>query len=81
MWWGVPCPDQVTLAASVTGITVHQVGLFCPDGNEHKSKTASFQGNTIFQARTFNGDSQVTEHNHQFVKYNTEGLIKGLTAT
>jgi hypothetical protein len=78
---GTTVGQEVTLAATVTGITVHQSGVGCPDGNNHLGTNASFQGNTLLNAKQDIGTEQVTEHGHQFVKENTGGNHVNLTLT
>jgi hypothetical protein len=78
---GTTVGQEVTLAATVTGITVHQSGVGCPDGNNHLGTNASFQGNTLLNARQDIGTEQVTEHGHQFVKNKLGGTAVSLTST
>jgi hypothetical protein len=71
---------QVTLNATVSGITVHQVGAACPDGNGHKSVTGGFTGNTLVTAFKPAGTTQVTVHEHQYLE-NKTGEQVALTST
>jgi hypothetical protein len=59
---------EVTSTATVTNITIHQVGAACPDGNGHKSTNGSLTGNTIIKAFKPNGTAQVTRHGHQYTE-------------
>lgn len=73
--------QQITVSATVTGITVRQTGAACPDGNNHVSTNGSFTGNTLVVARAHKGGSQVTEHTHQFQKLAQTGAQTTLAAT
>jgi hypothetical protein len=78
---GTTVGTEVTLAATVSGITVHQSGVGCPDGNNHLGTNASFTGNTLLNAKQDPGTEQVTEHGHQFVKNKLGGTTVSLTST
>jgi hypothetical protein len=78
---GTTVGTEVTLAATVSGITVHQSGVGCPDGNGHLGTNASFQGNTLLNARQDIGTEEVTEHGHKFVKEKQGGNGVNLTST
>ena len=73
--------QQVTLAATVKGITVRQTGAACPDGNQHVNTTGAFTGNTIGVARFDTGAFQVTRHSHQYVELSQFGAQTTLAAT
>lgn len=73
--------QQVTLSATISGITVRQTGAACPDGNNHVSSTGSFTGNTLVVARTHGPNFVVTEHNHQFTKLAQTGAQTTIAAT
>ena len=60
--------QEVTLAATVQGVTVQQTGAACPDGNNHHGTDAEFTGNTIAKAYSDSGNAQVTKHTHQYVE-------------
>jgi hypothetical protein len=73
-------PHTVTLDARVTSITHTQFGV-CPDGNNHHSNNASFQGNTILKAFADGGlGAQHTLHGHQFTTF-AEGAQISVTST
>jgi hypothetical protein len=57
---------EVTLNATVTGITAQQTGAACPGGNNATTNTASFSGATIAKAFVDGGDKTVTLHGHQY---------------
>ena len=73
-------PHTVTLDTTATGITVHQAGLACPDGNGHKGTSGSSQGEMILKAFEENQSEQVTNHLHQYDTL-THGVQVNLTAT
>jgi hypothetical protein len=60
--------SEVTLSTTVTGVTVHQIGAACPDGNGHKGTKGKITGNTIVKARIPISSTQVTKHGHQYVE-------------
>jgi len=64
---------ELTLAATITNITVRQTGVACPDGNNHLGFGGSFTGNTIAKARFDLGGTQVTKHSHQYQELNQGG--------
>jgi hypothetical protein len=74
-------PHTVTLNVAVSGITVHQSGPGCPDGDNHLGTNGYFQGNTILKATQHTGTEQVTEHGHQFLKNKLTGTQVNLTST
>lgn len=69
---------EVTLQATVTGITAQQSGgALCPDGAApHTGPNASFSGNLTVKAYEDLGSEQVTTHEHQYNR-----LIEGTTTT
>jgi len=71
---------EVTLEVEVTKITIHQVGVACPDGNGHKSLNGSLTGNTIMSAFKPSTVPEVTKHGHQY-KENKTGEQVTLVAT
>ena len=73
--------QQVTLAATVGGITVRQTGAACPDGNLHVNNTGAFTGNTLGVARADTGGLQVTKHTHQYVELSQGGAQVSLAST
>lgn len=60
---------EVTLNATVTGITAVQTGAACPQGNNAHTTGASFSGNTIAKAFKDAGGTQVTKHSHQYTQF------------
>ena len=74
-------PHTVTVEATVQGITFHQAGVLCPDGNGHKGTSGSFQGDTIIKATQEDSNTQVTEHGHEFTKFGITGPQVNLTST
>jgi len=73
--------SEVTLAATVTNITVRQTGIACPDGNNHLGFGGSFTGNTIGKARVDVGGTQVTKHSHQYSELSQGGALSTLELT
>ena len=73
--------QQVTLAATVSGITVRQTGAACPDGNNHVSTTGAFVGNTLGVGRSDVGGSQVTKHSHQYQELSQAGAQTTIAST
>jgi hypothetical protein len=59
-------PKTVTASFTLSGITVSQDGVGCPDGNGHTGTNASFTSNTIIKAFEDPGTEQKTLHGHQY---------------
>lgn len=73
--------QEVTLSATMTGITVRQTGAACPDGNNHVSATGSATGNTLLKARVDANGSQVTKHGHQYQELAQTGAQVAISTT
>jgi hypothetical protein len=75
--------NEVTLSATMAGITNLQTGLACPAGNNAHGQTMSFSGNTTLKAFTDGkqgGQSPVIKHGHEYVEQ-VPGELVGLVAT
>jgi hypothetical protein len=62
-------PKTVTGKATVSGITVTQDGIGCPDGNGHTGTNAGFTASTIIKASVDSQDVLVTKHGHQYTEH------------
>jgi hypothetical protein len=61
--------NEVTLTATVGGVTATQTGAACPHGNNFQTTNASITGNTIARAFVDEGSSLVTKHGHQYTEF------------
>lgn len=73
--------QEVTLSATLTGVTVRQTGAACPDGNNHLGTSGSTSGSTILIAREDKGGSLVTKHGHQYQELAQTGALTTVAST
>ena len=73
--------NEVTLSATMSGLSLRQTGAACPDGNGHQSTSGSATGNTIMKARVDVGGHVVTKHSHQYQELTQTGAQVSLTST
>jgi hypothetical protein len=73
---------EITLEATVAGVTEVQTGAACPHGNNAHTNNASIQGSTIAEAF---GDKEenhtVTQHGHQFIEHTHQDVTVELVTT
>jgi hypothetical protein len=63
---GGPPNQEVSLNATVSGITALETGAACPNGNNAHTTTGVLSGTTIFKAFVDAGNTPVTKHVHSY---------------